>query len=114
MSAFVQVKDGTVIAVYREGLPPGMDEAREGNSGIFPARLLNKQIDGRFYEVFWDRQGEVYVQVMRERGGIGYAERRKAEYPPIEEQLDALWKGGDALEEMRQRVLGVKKRYPKQ
>lgn len=42
-----------------------------------------------------------------------YSELRREEYPPIAEQLDALWKGGDALEEMRQRVLEVKRKYPK-
>lgn len=42
-----------------------------------------------------------------------YQRRRKAEYPPIEEQLDAFWKGGQAAEDMRQRVLAVKEKYPK-
>lgn len=42
-----------------------------------------------------------------------YRDLRKADYPPIAEQLDALWKGGDALEEMRVRVLEVKQRFPK-
>ena len=42
-----------------------------------------------------------------------YRDLRKEAYPPIAEQLDALWKGGEALDEMRQRVLEVKERYPK-
>lgn len=42
-----------------------------------------------------------------------YAQRRRAEYPELTEQLDALWKGGGSLEEMRQRILGVKAKYPK-
>jgi hypothetical protein len=42
-----------------------------------------------------------------------YAELRKHGYPSIEEQLDALWKGGQAAEEMRQRILEVKKKFPK-
>ena len=43
----------------------------------------------------------------------GYQILRKAAYPPIEEQLDALWKGSADAEAMRQRVLAVKAKYPK-
>ena len=42
-----------------------------------------------------------------------YAQRRKEAYPPIGDQLDALWKGGDAAESMRQKILAVKDQYPK-
>lgn len=42
-----------------------------------------------------------------------YRELRRDEYPPIAEQLDALWKGGKHLEEMRQRILEVKEKFPK-
>ena len=42
-----------------------------------------------------------------------YAKRRKEEYPDIGDQLDALWKGGDAAESMRQKILSVKDQYPK-
>lgn len=42
-----------------------------------------------------------------------YAERRRKEYPPLAEQLDALWKGGAEAEAMRQRILAVKAKYPK-
>lgn len=43
-----------------------------------------------------------------------YRESRAMAYPPIAEQLDALWKGGEALEAMRQQIMAVKKRFPKQ
>lgn len=42
-----------------------------------------------------------------------YAKRRRAEYPSIEDQIDALWKGGQAEADMRERVLAVKRKYPK-
>ncbi len=42
-----------------------------------------------------------------------YADKRSSEYPPIGDQLDALWKGGAAQEEMAQRVKAVKEKYPK-
>jgi hypothetical protein len=42
-----------------------------------------------------------------------YKSKRAAEYPPIGDQLDALWKGGDAAAEMLATVQAVKAKYPK-
>ncbi len=42
-----------------------------------------------------------------------YARKRALEYPPVGDQLDALWKGGDAAAEMLARVQAVKAKYPK-
>jgi hypothetical protein len=42
-----------------------------------------------------------------------YKYSRVAEYPPIGDQLDALWKGGDAAVEMLAKVQAVKVKYPK-
>ena len=42
-----------------------------------------------------------------------YKEQRAAEYPSIGDQLDALWKGGDAAAEMLALVQAVKDKYPK-
>ncbi len=42
-----------------------------------------------------------------------YAELRRNEYPELRDQLDALWKGGVDLEEMRDKVLQVKQKYAK-
>jgi hypothetical protein len=44
---------------------------------------------------------------------LSYATKRKAEYPSIGDQLDALWKGGDAADEMIAKVQAVKNKYPK-
>jgi hypothetical protein len=38
---------------------------------------------------------------------------RAPEYPSIGDQLDALWKGGDAAAEMLVKVQAVKEKYPK-
>ena len=43
-----------------------------------------------------------------------YKAKRVAEYPPIGDQLDALWKGGDAAVEMLAKVQAVKAKYPKE
>ena len=42
-----------------------------------------------------------------------YKAKRQAEYPSIGDQLDALWKGGDAAAEMLAKVQAVKAKYPK-
>jgi len=42
-----------------------------------------------------------------------YIAKRAAEYPAIGDQLDALWKGGDAAAEMLAKVQAVKAKYPK-
>jgi len=41
-----------------------------------------------------------------------YKAKRLSEYPPIGDQLDALWKGGDAAAEMLAKVQAVKTKYP--
>jgi hypothetical protein len=43
----------------------------------------------------------------------GYQQQRAAEYPAIGDQLDALWKGGEAAAEMLAKVQAVKAKYPK-
>ena len=42
-----------------------------------------------------------------------YKELRAAEYPPIKDQLDAIWKGGQEMESMRQTIQFIKSKYPK-
>lgn len=42
-----------------------------------------------------------------------YQRKRVKEYPSIGDQLDALWKGGDAAAEMLAKVQAVKTKYPK-
>ena len=42
-----------------------------------------------------------------------YIAKRIAEYPSIGDQLDALWKGGEAAAEMLAKVQAVKTKYPK-
>lgn len=44
---------------------------------------------------------------------ISCQHNRAAEYPSIGDQLDALWKGGDAAAEMLAKVQAVKVKYPK-
>lgn len=50
---------------------------------------------------------------MKVRPTQDYAALRRAAYPSIEDQLDALWKGGAEAEAMRARVEGVKNKFVK-
>jgi hypothetical protein len=55
--------------------------------------------------------------IEREDGGLAaasdYVSLRRGAYPSLVDQIDALWKGGAAADDMRDRVLGVKAKYPK-
>ena len=42
-----------------------------------------------------------------------YQRQRAPEYPSIGDQLDAIWKGGDAYDAMLAKVMAIKDKYPK-
>lgn len=44
---------------------------------------------------------------------LSYQDRRRIKYPPIGDQLDALWKGGSAAADMKLLVDAVKTQFPK-
>lgn len=44
---------------------------------------------------------------------LSYAEKRRLEYPPIGDQLDALWKGGAEAQAMLEQIQAVKAKHPK-
>jgi hypothetical protein len=52
-------------------------------------------------------------RLLQEWVNTEYQRSRALEYPSIGDQLDALWKGGDALETMKAQVMAVKAKYPK-
>ena len=56
---------------------------------------------------------QAQAQAQEYEASITYAQKRVAAYPPIGDQLDALWKGGEAAAEMLAIVQAVKERYPK-
>lgn len=47
------------------------------------------------------------------RAAAAYREARRREYPPIEDQLDALWKGGAEAAAMKATIEAVKVKHPK-
>lgn len=44
---------------------------------------------------------------------VAYRDLRRPEYPSIGDQLDALWKGGQAAADMLAQIEAVKAKYPK-
>jgi hypothetical protein len=70
--------------------------------------LRDNESDDNVLESRYDDDLKAFVPV----AGL-YADRRRYEYPDISDQLDAFWKGGDAAEAMRQRILAVKAKFPK-
>lgn len=56
-------------------------------------------------------EGGVSIRV--EDDEDSYITKRIDAYPPIGDQLDALWKGGEALEAMQAQIAAVKAKYPK-
>lgn len=61
-------------------------------------------------EAEWDAREAEAVAL---QNATQYKTNRAAEYPPIGDQLDALWKGGDAATAMLAQVQAVKAKYPK-
>jgi hypothetical protein len=55
------------------------------------------------------------VEVLKQEEAVDKVRQsRAAEYPAIGDQLDALWKGGEAAADMLAKVQAVKAKYPKE
>ena len=78
---------------------------------------LNPQIVKTVGDVAYDADGnEVAYDKATVQAYVdahAYIAKRQAEYPSIGDQLDALWKGGNAAAEMLAKVQAVKVKYPK-
>jgi len=53
------------------------------------------------------------VELQAVMDAVAYRDLRAGEYPLVTDQLDALWKGGDAAAAMLAQVQAVKAKYPK-
>lgn len=73
-------------------------------AGYSDADVAEREVTAAEYEALMAAQREAELT---------YADRRRAEYPPIGDQLDAIWKGGAAMDDMRATVMAIKARYPK-
>lgn len=52
-------------------------------------------------------------QIAADIAATQYQHDRRQLYPSIGDQLDALWKGGEAAQDMLARIQAVKQQYPK-
>jgi hypothetical protein len=71
------------------------------------------EFDPRKQTVMYVRRGDMIYERLVGDNRPNYADLRRREYPSLADQLDALWKGGVAAEEMREQVMAVKEKYPK-
>lgn len=62
---------------------------------------------------FTEQERYSFFESIAAAKAIEYKQKRANEYPSIGDQLDALWKGGDAAAEMLAKVQAVKSKYPK-
>jgi len=79
--------------------------------------------DSKYENLVWDdlkqtkpTESEINTEASRLQSDYDakeYQRQRAPEYPSIGDQLDALWKGGDAAAEMLAKVQAVKTKYPK-
>lgn len=64
-------------------------------------------------EAEWEAMQTAFAAERTALEATKYQRDRAAEYPPIGDQLDALWKGGDAATVMLAQVQAVKAKHPK-
>ena len=61
-----------------------------------------------------DSERYEFFEAMQSFENSLYGAKRQKEYPPIGDQLDALWKGGEEAAAMLAKVQAVKAKYPKE
>lgn len=74
---------------------------------------LLEWLDAEYAQPTEDEINAEISRLQAEYDSKEYQRQRAAEYPPIGDQLDALWKGGDAAASMLATVQAVKTKYPK-
>lgn len=85
----------------------------QGGDAAEVMALNAEQHPGATVEVIEDSEFDLRMAA-QEDARKSYRERRASAYPSIGDQLDALWKGGIAAEEMLARINNVKSTYPKE
>lgn len=100
MNKFLRIVDGKLVVL------PERD----------PARLYSPNSDGDHVELEAEAeaaQRAEWAANAAEKAKTNYIELRRAEYPPLPDQVDALLKGGPEADAMRAKVQAVKDKYPK-
>jgi hypothetical protein len=90
---------------------------KDANNNIFAYELDGSQdhlIAPGLITITKDEADNLISEKQQESiNNLTYAENRLLEYPPVGDQLDAMWKGGEAAAEMLAKVQEVKAKYPK-
>lgn len=69
---------------------------------------------GELVDITTEEQAEIDASVAAKDQTAEYVYNRKAEYPPIGDQLDALFHAGVFPEGMAAKIQAVKDKYPKE
>lgn len=94
------------LAIHGDGMPSDAVEiSDEQYAYLWNGHMLGKRIVG-------DALGNpILVDPVKQE--FTYAQLREMAYPPIADQLDALWKGGEAAAAMLVTIQAVKAKFPK-
>lgn len=104
MTIKFKISTGEIICAGSfNGLVPSADETVIQSDFVFEKPITHYKI----------KDGQIIEKTLEEINKYLYAQKRREEYPPITDQLDAIWKGGADLDAMRAQVLSVKAKYPK-
>lgn len=82
--------------------------------GWYPVVLARKErFNPATQRVTYEKVENLIVERVVGDSSPTYWQGRMSEYPQLADQIDAIWKGGEEMEAMRQRVLAVKAKWPK-
>jgi hypothetical protein len=112
MKPFMYIKWGELGAESSPQSEPG-----DTSSSWLPCKLADNEAIAKYnpskQSVRYELKNGIVYQVIDGDAADTYADLRKQHYPSIEDQLDALWKGGAFQEEMRKEIFAVKAKFPK-
>lgn len=94
-------KDEKGNVLYDENNNPIIDKIV--NTNPLPEGAIEEELDVEL----------VNGKFIRVDSPTAYQSYRKQEYPPLAEQLDAIWKGGSSMDDMRNKIMAIKSKYPK-
>ena len=99
LSAYIASKEAAIYADI---------DAKEAAWAVAPkTREIDDPMTGETKTVDIDKSEVVRADVP------DYYAKRRAEYPAMGEQLDAMWKGGEAADAMLAKIAEIKAKYPK-
>ena len=107
---------GFYVDTIHDAIPEGAIPITQEQWETYAAAPHRYKLDG---EAIREKTAdELAAELAAARAALGYEALRRSEYPPIGDQLDAIWKWleppeGTEAHEIRERWLAVKDKYPK-